>query len=68
MPSQDRYELRVVHCPESSCGYAVSHRAATEVDHDPLCPRCHGHRLGDFVDNHRPAVIADHGERLHELA
>lgn len=69
MPDQDRYTLRMVHCPEGSCGYQVTHRAQVQLDDvDPLCPKCQGHRLSEFVDFHRPPVIVDRGERLHELA
>lgn len=66
MCDQDRYELRMVHCPE--CKYQVSHRVATVRAADMDCPRCHGHKLGAFLDERLPSVVRDEGERLHGLA
>lgn len=69
MFSQERYEFRVVSCPELSCRYAVTHRALSECDVDPLCPKCQGHRLSEFIDaDHRVLAVADEGERLHGVA
>ena len=66
MPNQDRYELRVVHCPELSCGYAISHRAVSDCLVDPECPRCAGHKFSEFIDDCAPTVV-DQVDRLHGL-
>lgn len=65
MPNQERYEFRVVHCPELSCGYMVSHRAVSDCVVDPECPRCAGHRLSEFIDDDCHPVVVDQVERLH---
>lgn len=67
MPNQDRYELRIVQCPELSCGYRVTHRAVADCYVDPKCPKCSGHRLSEFIDDCRPLVVVDQVDRLHGL-